>query len=94
MQSLEIQLTDAWQLAVADFTARGTPLVRRTAVIAPADLQASWSRCVASVRTTFAAHYGGVAIDERFHVPEDYATFVPGHRRGMVLAARPGMVIA
>ncbi len=74
--SLEIQLREAWQLAADKFASAEGPLVRTSAAVGPAELQASWAQCVASVRALFAGHFGQAAIDLRFHVPDDYATFM------------------
>lgn len=71
--SLKEQVVEAWRKAEAGFARRGGPLVR---TLLAEDPREAWERCEASLRATFAAHHGEAAVAERFHVPDDYATFM------------------
>ncbi len=58
------------------FVAERGPLVHTVPSVEPADIQAAWVLCQSSVRELFASHHGRSAVEDRFRVPEDYATFM------------------
>ncbi len=58
------------------FAAKRGPLVRTVASVDPAGIQAAWAACHSSLRELLASHYGHSIVEDRFRVPEDYATFM------------------
>ncbi len=67
--SFEMDLWEAWRSLSKGVERLGpTP--------SPESLAAAWSASDAQLRETFATHAGRDEIAARFHVPEDYATFM------------------
>lgn len=74
--SLEDRLRHTWGRVMDRFASRRGPLVRTVSSVEPADIQAAWAACQASIRDLFASHHGRAAVEDRLRIPEDYATFM------------------
>ena len=42
----------------------------------PDTLTSQWSACLTAIRSSFSAHVGQTELEQRFSIPEDYATFM------------------
>jgi hypothetical protein len=76
VDSLENRVRHMWGRVMDRFAAGRGPLVRTAPSVEPADIQAAWAACHASVRELFASHHGRSTVEDRFRIPEDYATFM------------------
>src|SRR4051794_4854147 len=74
-EPLDSQVRDAWRRARERAEAAGRPVTPADYFPNP-DPPTAWATCVANIRDALTAEFGEDRVAARFHVPDDFATFM------------------